>query len=311
MDNPSNKDHSLQPFVGKRQLVFTAQLFKATETMHHIDELFLWQSRLFLQHFNALAVQFWSLQSLLTGQIIVKLRSMDLRDTSIPQNVLVNDQITNLAGNLLNKQHNFMLLGVNNLFPLHQANLLIRYGLNYCFCDFLRSHLLLPPVPNATDKEIPTPLAVTILIFFRSFPPQDELSAINLILGQSLSIAGHRSLLLAVNNTSGRLPAISGGSSQRESQLHLSELIPHRLEDANAMRSSNPFASSAVISNKQARRLYTAIDGRKNFGEICMHTGMNLKEVYLALQSLLEQHRVELYEPEGQLVDISQIINNL
>lgn len=316
MNNGGPGDPSSQLYTGRRQLVYSAQLFKAAETMHHIDELFLWQNRLFLQHFDAQAVQFWSLQSLLTGQVTIKLRAVDWQDASLPQNVLVNNQIANSASNLLSKQQNFMLLGVNNLFSVHQAELLARYGLNYCFCDFLRSPLLLPPMPNAAEQEIPTPLAVAALLFFKRFPPQDEVSAINLILKQSLAVATTRGLLLPTRTSSGRLPAISGVSgvagisAPRQTQVHLSDLIPHRLEDANAMRSNNPFASAAVIADKRARRLYTAIDGRKNVREIAMNIGMDSKEIYLALQFLLEHHRVQLYEPGGQLIDELTFIDN-
>lgn len=302
-------DNSSQQFGSRRQLVFTAQLFKVAETMHHIDELFLWTDRLFLQHFDVQVAQMWGFQALVTGKLTIKLRAMDWQDASIPQGVLVNDQVAALAGNMLSKQHSFMLLGVNNLFSFHQAGLLTRYGLNYCFCDFLRSNLLLPPMPNATSEETSTPCAVAALLYFKRFPAQDELSAINLILGQSLSVAGSRGLLLSSGTTSGSLPALPGGSAQRKTQPHLSELIPRRLEDADAMRSSNPFASSAVISDKSARRLFAAIDGRKNVGEISTNIGMDLKEVYLALQFLLEHHRIQLYEPGGQAVDHSQFID--
>ena len=302
-------DNSSQPNIGRRQLVFTAQLFKVAETMHHIDELFLWMNRLFLQHFDVQVAQMWGLQALVAGKLTIKLRAMDWQDASIPQGVLVNDQVAALAGNMLSKQHSFMLLGVGNLFSFHQAGLLSRYGLNYCFCDFLRSNLLLPPMPNATSEETSTPCAVAVLLYFKRFPAQDELSAINLILGQSLSVAASRGLLLPSSTTSGSLPALSSGSAQRKTQPHLSELIPRRLEDADAMRSSNPFASSAVISDKSARRLYAAIDGKKNVSEISTNIGMDLKEVYLALQFLLEHHRVQLYEPGGQAVDRSQFID--
>lgn len=310
MNNGEPNDSSSQLYIGRRQLIYSAQLFKAVETMHHIDELFLWQNRLFLQQFDAQVVQFWSLQSLLTSQLTIKLRAADWLDSSIPQTVLVNNQVAQSAGNLLSKQYNFMLLGVNHVFSLHQAELLTRYGLNYCFCDFLRSPLLLPPTPNATDQERPTPLAIAVLLFFKIFPPQDELSAIHLILGQSLSVAATRGLLLPTNTSSGSLPAISREFSQRPTQVPVFELIPRRLEDANAMRSNNPFASSAVISDKQARRVYTAIDGRKNVREISTNIGMDFKEIYLALQFLLEHHRIELYEPGGKLINEWPFIDN-
>ncbi len=60
------------------------------------------------------------------------------------------------------------------------------------------------------------------------------------------------------------------------------------------MRSSNPLASSVDIADKQAHRLYAAIDGRKNLGELSSITGLNAKEIYAAVQILLSQQRIEL-----------------
>ena len=303
MDRNGDYNNASQSYISRRQLTFTPQLFKAAETMHHIDELFLWLNRIFLHYFDVQVAQMWGFQSLVTGKLIIKLRAMEGQDTSIPQSILVNDQVATLVGNMLSQQQSFMLLGVNNLFSLHQASLLARYGLNYCFCDFLHSNLLLPLMLNATTEEIPTPCAIAVLLFFRRFPAQDDLSTINIVLGQSFSLAGSRGLLLPASTTSGSLSALPVNSSSHPLQLHLSELIPHRLEDANAMRSSNPFTSSAVLGDKMARRLFAAIDGRKNIGEISTSIGMDLKEVYLALEFLLEHQRVQLYEPAGQLVD--------
>lgn len=76
------------------------------------------------------------------------------------------------------------------------------------------------------------------------------------------------------------------------------------------MLSDNPFASSAVISDKQARRLHAAIDGRMNVANLCEATGMDIKEVYAALQTLLTLRRVEIYEPNGRLVNASLFLNN-
>jgi hypothetical protein len=77
------------------------------------------------------------------------------------------------------------------------------------------------------------------------------------------------------------------------------------------MTSSNPFASSVVISDKQARRLYSAIDGRKNVDEICRVLFIDLKEAYQALRILWTQHRIELYGPAGEVVDSSLFFENL
>ena len=71
------------------------------------------------------------------------------------------------------------------------------------------------------------------------------------------------------------------------------------------MLSDNPFKGPNIIADKQARRLYNAIDGRADIIGISEATGMNSKEMYAALQTLLEQRRVGLREPGGREVDAS------
>lgn len=73
------------------------------------------------------------------------------------------------------------------------------------------------------------------------------------------------------------------------------------------MMSSNPFASPIVISDKQARRLHAAIDGHKSVGDLCNSLGMELHEALAALQVLLTQRRIELYEPNGRLLDAAHL----
>ena len=73
---------------------------------------------------------------------------------------------------------------------------------------------------------------------------------------------------------------------------------------------NNPFGSSAVIPDKRARRIYAAIDGHANIGALCKSTGMNIKEAYIALRLLLDQQRIDLYEPEGQLVNTDLLPDN-
>lgn len=95
-----------------------------------------------------------------------------------------------------------------------------------------------------------------------------------------------------------RIAALQSYSPPRqEPPLTLNRLIPHRDEDANLMSSSNPLSGSVVISDKQARRLYNAIDGRKNVEELCMITNLDVKQASTLLQFLLMQHLIHLYEP--------------
>ena len=76
------------------------------------------------------------------------------------------------------------------------------------------------------------------------------------------------------------------------------------------MLSSNPFATSVTISDKQALRVYEAVDGRKSVAEVCSNTGMTLKEAQAALQTLLSLQCIEIYTPEGWPVDSSLLFKN-
>jgi len=88
------------------------------------------------------------------------------------------------------------------------------------------------------------------------------------------------------------------------------KLIPHRREDTDLLTASNPLAGSVAISDKQARHLYAAIDGRKNVEELCKVTRLDMKEVYKALQTLLAQHRIQLYKPPEPLADTPLFLND-
>ncbi len=88
-------------------------------------------------------------------------------------------------------------------------------------------------------------------------------------------------------------------------------LIPRRKQDADLMLSSNPFANKAVIADKKARRLHGAIDGHTNIVGLCAATGMSIKEVHIALQSLLIQQYIEIYEPGGRLVKNSPFFKDM
>jgi hypothetical protein len=152
---------------------------------------------------------------------------------------------------------------------------------------------------------------MTALLFLRQPLPQDVLPTIDLVLEQAIQIAEKRGLLLPnkgsspdyiltpITPSSFSTPQLS---SDAEALPALTELIPRPRRDAELLVSSNPLSGSVDIPDKQARRLYAAIDGRKNVRELCTATKMNIEEVSSALQKLLSQHRIDLYKPNGQLV---------
>ena len=101
-----------------------------------------------------------------------------------------------------------------------------------------------------------------------------------------------------------RIAVVNPPSPPREEpSLTLNKLIPHRSEDANLMSSSNPLSRSVVISDKQARRLYAAIDGQKNVEELCMVIHLDVKHAHKVLQLLLDQQLIHLYGPGRRLTE--------
>ena len=101
-----------------------------------------------------------------------------------------------------------------------------------------------------------------------------------------------------------RIAVVNPPSPPREEpSLTLNKLIPHRSEDANLMSSSNPLSRSVVISDKQARRLYAAIDGQKNVEELCMVIHLDVKQAPKVLQLLLDQQLIHLYGPGRRLTE--------
>ena len=83
----------------------------------------------------------------------------------------------------------------------------------------------------------------------------------------------------------------------------LYDFVPRKKQDARLLLSSNPFGSPVVISDKQALRLYEAIDGHKSVTDLCRNTGMSIQEVYEAIQTLLSLQYIEIYTSEGWPVD--------
>lgn len=313
MNNHGTGGNSSQPKLGRGQSLASTQLLRAAINMHHIDELFQWVAHAIVQNFDVQVVQFWATQTNRAGQHFIQLRTMVRQDTSLPQYVVTNNQVVAVAERILSEHRSYLLQPMGSVFPPYQASLLARYGLNFFFSYFLSSNSLLPPPSGeAPGESLPTPLALTAMLFLRQTPPQNLLSAIRLSSEQSLAVAAYRSLLLSASASSGRVPAVSNGTPrqvagapQEHSLPSLEQLIPHRLEDANFMTTSNPLTFSAVISDKSARRLLAAVDGSKNLDEIRLSLNMDSKEAYRAIQILLDQHRIELYEPGGELADKS------
>jgi hypothetical protein len=205
------------------------------------------------------------------------------------------------------------------MFSADQASLLKRYGFGYCAYCWLDRNVCFAPVEDALAHErTSTGLTFIALLFLRSYPRRDIIPALSVILEQAVVVAeNHRLLLPAAVNTD-RLPSPQGRQSTgpisafsqvatstsrslpqgerlpQDPRSALADRIPRLTQDAHLLVSSSPFARSATISDKQALRLYASIDGRKTVDELCSSSGMTLREVQAALQTLLNLRRIEI-----------------
>ncbi len=81
------------------------------------------------------------------------------------------------------------------------------------------------------------------------------------------------------------------------------ELMPRRVFNQGAMRTSSPFARTPAVGDEQTHQLYAAIDGRRTLAELSAVTGMETKAVTRAIRVLLKENRIQIYDAAGQLVE--------
>lgn len=181
--------------------------------------------------------------------------------------------------------------------------LLQRYGLSYC-CYYVAEKVVRFAAAEYTASQRETGLTLITLLFLRQPPGQNLVTTTGIILEQAIILAENRHLLL---------PAGSGPlATPQDALAHESppDLVPRRKQDANLMLSSNPFSRTIAIADKQAHRLYEAIDGRLTLNQLCGRTGMTLPEAQKALRELLRLQCIEIYSPEGQPVDVHVLFTN-
>jgi hypothetical protein len=148
-------------------------------------------------------------------------------------------------------------------------------------------------------------------MFLRQRPSQSLLPIATAILEQVVPTAIQSQLLLIPAADFDIQSMMSEHVQLKQSLSVMDELIPHRVRDKEAMRSRSPFTSTPVIPGREARRLYLAIDDRKNLIGLTSITQMNTKDMYMALRILLTQNYIQLYTEAGQLIDSSWFLENL
>jgi hypothetical protein len=308
MSNFESKDTAdSQEKIAEQPLAILSLLQKAITGMHHIDELFQWLAAQLIEQCQVEVAEIWALQANITGQFALQLRTLVTRDTTLPQHVVANNHIAEFATRLFSEQRNYPLQAVRQLFSSYPASTLARYGQNYVAGYYFHNVVeQLPPAhqtPPGTGR--PVPFTLAILLFQHERRSHDLLATLQVLLPQTVLIAKNRGLLAVDLITPPPFPsyAMETPLPQHNPALHLWILIPHRRRENELLMSSNPLSRSVDIADKQARRVYSAIDGRKNMDALRRATGLEAQELVRIMKALIAQRRVELYEPGGKPVN--------
>lgn len=321
--NPDGTSNT-PPFkdLSKEQMELTKQLMQVVAKVRHIDELLQWVANAFVEHFDIQLLQFWTNQANPDGRLAPLLRMVAHRDASIPEQVAANTQMAPLVQYVMNARRSYRAQTIESLVPTYQTMLLRRYGLYNCGACFISKNVYLPPLERMFSyDQLPTPLTMVALFFVRHASQIELLAAISMTLEQVLTLAENRGLLTNTDYGAGMQMPGYGANIQMpgfglnvqqlpvtpqvpvpESIFPLEQLVPRRKQNADLMLSSNPFVGKVTITDKNARRLQGAIDGSTNVAGLCSNTGMSMKEVHIALQLLLSQQYIEIYDPDGHPV---------
>ncbi len=295
---PSTLRH---PGDDQQRIIFT-HFIRATRAMHNIDELFSWITMLMVQQFRIPVAQVWAAQQVRPDVSYPVLRGSAKQDQSFPDQLIINTQIADAAQIALREGRSLSLELIDNTFPLPFAAVLHRYGLHYSAPMVLKSSdFFLPPAAYSAPEQIPTPLAIILWLFFNQAPSYSEFLGINGFWQKIPPIARSRGLLLAAPGPVSPAPSLS----QQRVLPDLFALIPHRTEDP----AENPLASSSLIPDASARRFYAAINDRRTVSELCALARLEREEAMSIIQKLLDQSRIELYEPGGQFVEHSSLFS--
>jgi hypothetical protein len=295
-----------QNMRGYRLTIFS-QLRQVIEAMHQPEQMFQWLGSVIAQSFEVSIVQFWTCEKVWSGQPSAQLRAMAYRDPSQPVH-MIGEKVAVTVEEISKRSRNSFTQPVERLFPHYLASLLKRYGLNYCTCCLANRNVRFPPGHRTLPHEKAlTELTFLTLLFQSYHPHQDLISTMSIILEQAIVVAESRGLLIS---STANLESISLPQETRSQgpPSTLFGLVPRKKQDARLLLSSNPFASPVVISDKQAHRLYEAIDGHKTVTDLCRNTGMTIQEVHEAIQTLLSLQYIEIYTSEGWPADMDQLI---
>ena len=284
------------------------QLMQQAASMQHVDEVFLWLAQTLVQYLDITVVQFLAMRRDDAGQFQIELRAAASQDPALAQIGYVNNQVTAVAERIFREQRGITSRPVENVFPQQQAALLAQYNLRCWAGYFLRHDDLLPSakIEHAPGKT-PIPFNVIVSLFTLYPLTADQERALHFILEQAMRIVVNRGLLSSRKSAEIMAKKMLYVNALRAQ----AQLIPQRAENIEQFQANNPFASASVIQDKNARRLYTAVDGDKDLAKLAQITGLGTKEMLAALQYLFDQQKIHFYTRKGELVQNPTFISSL
>lgn len=276
--------------------------------MSSLDELFQWFGYAIVQQFDVEIAQFWTPLMNPNGFTSSHLRVMTMRTPSIPEQVLLNDQVILAVKSIEYEQRMIPSRPVEAFFSPRQAALLKYYGLHFCAGGFTKNEALLPPPANQnTFHPEPQPFMLTTLLYLTQRANWNVMPSVSALLKEVIQMATSKSFLLAPATSTSYTTAPSAQSSQ----LSLGALVVRRKENTNLMITDNPFSSRSLIPDKQANRLHSLIDGKKTVTELAKKLDIEVKDISTPLRILLEMDRVELLDASGRPLRASQFFPDI
>jgi hypothetical protein len=294
-----NRSFSTSQSMGekKQPISLIAQLMQEIVYMHHVDDAFRWVANAMVYHLDIPTIQFWAVQRNSSGQSHIVPRATASQNLSLLQHLSLNQQILFVISRLLQEQRAVFSLPIEQIFSSEQTPLLSQNGWRYWSCYFLHDSALLPSRIGSEAQNVPTPLLMAVSFFLRAPFSEKQERAIGFLLEQTLRLLHNRNLLTSAVNQptpTAPLPPIS-----------FADIIPRRAQDVEISQANNPFASATILTDKNARRLYSAIDGEKTLSALAQSLSLNEQEIRQALHYLFQQRKISFYTRDQQAIDPS------
>lgn len=300
----SDSDYSVpNPLEGMQPVVLTQQLMQQVAKMQHVDEIFLWLAQTISTRLNIPVVQFWATQAYSSAQPRTELRAQVTQNSAWPQQVYVNRQVATVVERLMREQRNCAPLPVEDVFSPSHAQALAQYTLHYWAGYFLEIDALLPPPGDAPPVgKVATPLNMLVSLFtVQSLSPR-LLRAATFLSEQALRIAVSRGFLAPLPQS-----ATTSASGKAQPLPQFIDLVPHRLQKTEEALADSPFSRAAIIPDREARRLYSFIDGRKTIAHLAQLMGQDQKSIVEVLRYLFQNGQIQLYTQAGDVVEDSAL----